>query len=217
MRLDPSIDGDLCFIDEHNFERLPLNPDNPYGNAVRMVPTRLKSEKEGARHAAPGRTWRICSAHATNTITKKPTAFKLVPATRGGMQPLLLTDPTSSVSKRGAFATRALWVTRRNSAQKFPAGDFPTQATGEDGVQKWIESDQDINGVSLTIWHSFGVLHSPRVEDFPVMPCESVGFSLKPDGFFLGNPALDLPPDRDVRSVNVATSNVLNGNGRCCS
>jgi primary-amine oxidase len=31
---------------------------------------------------------------------------------------------------------------------------------------------------------SFGLTHSPRVEDFPVMPVEIVGFMLKPEGFF---------------------------------
>jgi primary-amine oxidase len=42
---------------------------------------------------------------------------------------------------------------------------------------------------------AFGVLHVPRIEDFPVMPCEITGFSLKPDNFFLGNPGIDIPPE----------------------
>jgi primary-amine oxidase len=32
------------------------------------------------------------------------------------------------------------------------------------------------------------------MEDWPVMPVACTGFMLKPDGFFEGNPALDLPP-----------------------
>ncbi|OPX10152.1 hypothetical protein B1790_13210 [Mycobacterium sp. AT1] len=35
---------------------------------------------------------------------------------------------------------------------------------------------------------------SPRPEDWPSMPCEYVGFTLKPVGFFDRNPSLDVPP-----------------------
>ena len=38
------------------------------------------------------------------------------------------------------------------------------------------------------------------MEDFPVMPYESTGFMLKPDGFFAGNPAIDLPPKTNEAS-----------------
>jgi primary-amine oxidase len=46
----------------------------------------------------------------------------------------------------------------------------------------------------IVLWHSFGVTHIPRPEDWPVMPVESTGFMLMPFGFFDANPALDVPP-----------------------
>jgi primary-amine oxidase len=33
------------------------------------------------------------------------------------------------------------------------------------------------------------------------MPCESVGFMLKPFGFFAANPGLDVPPDTNAASA----------------
>ena len=48
----------------------------------------------------------------------QPVAFKLVPM---GAAPLLLAKPYSSIAKRGAFATKSLWVT-------------PHMDAGEDGV-----------------------------------------------------------------------------------
>ena len=36
--------------------------------------------------------------------------------------------------------------------------------------------------------------HIARLEDWPVMPVENIGFKLKPSGFFDRNPALDVPP-----------------------
>ena len=44
------------------------------------------------------------------------------------------------------------------------------------------------------LWHSFGLTHFPRTEDWPIMPVDYTGFTLKPTGFFDRNPALDVPP-----------------------
>jgi primary-amine oxidase len=43
------------------------------------------------------------------------------------------------------------------------------------------------------LWHVFGPTHLPRPEDWPVMPVDSAGFTMKPTGFFDRNPALDVP------------------------
>lgn len=53
------------------------------------------------------------------------------------------------------------------------------------------------------VWHVFGVTHIVRLEDAPVMPCERVGFHLKPEGFFDVSPCTDVPCaacDAHVRS-----------------
>jgi primary-amine oxidase len=41
--------------------------------------------------------------------------------------------------------------------------------------------------------HTFGATHFPRPEDWPIMPVETSGFTLKPSGFFDRNPTLDVP------------------------
>jgi primary-amine oxidase len=45
----------------------------------------------------------------------------------------------------------------------------------------------------LVLWHTFTAHHVVRPEDWPVMPVTTVGFKLRADGFFDGNPALDVP------------------------
>ena len=45
----------------------------------------------------------------------------------------------------------------------------------------------------IVLWHTFGMTHIPRLEDWPVMPVERAGFKLKPVGFFAQNPSLDVP------------------------
>ena len=109
--------------------------------------------------------------------------------------PTLLTDPVSTVSSKGNFATANLWVTKYNEKERFPSGEYTVQAQVPDGLPKWIESNRSIEGEDIVLWHAFGVTHVPRVEDFPVMPCESTGFMLKPDGFFQGNPTINLAPE----------------------
>jgi primary-amine oxidase len=50
------------------------------------------------------------------------------------------------------------------------------------------------------------------VEDFPVMPAEHTGFTLKPDGFMSGNPSIDIEPE-----VNKSSKlNSGEGGGGCC-
>ena len=54
--------------------------------------------------------------------------------------------------------------------------------------------DRKVAGRDPVIWHVFGITHAVRVEDFPVMPVEHIGFKLKAANFFDGNPGVDIPP-----------------------
>lgn len=51
-----------------------------------------------------------------------------------------------------------------------------------------------IEDTDLVVWHTFGLTHVPRPEDWPIMPVDYTGFKLKPVGFFDRNPTLDVPP-----------------------
>jgi Cu2+-containing amine oxidase len=78
--------------------------------------------------------------------------------------------------------------------QRFPAGDYPNQHPGGDGLPAWTAADRPLENTDLVLWHTFTAHHVVRPEDWPVMPITTVGFKLRADGFFDGNPALDLPP-----------------------
>ena len=56
-------------------------------------------------------------------------------------------------------------------------------------------SSRDLSAISAGAVH-VGTTHFCQPEDFPVMACEYVGFTLKPAGFFDRNPAIDLAPSR---------------------
>jgi len=203
MRLDMKVDGDANTVSEVDVVSKPMDAKmNPYGNIFEPVETPLVSELQAIRTAdqTKARTWKISNASKVNRINGKPTAYKLVPFTKGAAQPVSLVDPASSVGTKGKFASANLWVTPYAPDERYPAGEYTPQGDGSVGVQDWTAHDRDLVGQDVVLWHAFGVTHVPRMEDFPVMPCEITGFSLKPDNFFEGNPAIDLPPETNAAS-----------------
>jgi len=189
-RLDMSVDGLANAVEEVDVHGLPIGPDNPYGNAIARSVTRLSSEGVAARagDASRGRVWRILSTSSSNRFGQ-PTAFTLHPEP----SPALLADPASPLAARAGFATRALWVTRYDPAQRYPAGDFVNQSPGGGGLPAYVAADRDLDGQDIVVWHTFGPTHVVRTEDWPVMPVTRTGFMLKPTGFFDRNPTLDVP------------------------
>jgi primary-amine oxidase len=190
-RLDMTVDGLANAVDEIDVSGCPVGPDNPYGNAIIQTITRLGSESAATRRAdaARGRTWRVVSTGRVNRFGQ-PTSYTLYPEAA----PVLLADPSSSISARSGFATNHLWVTRYDPAQRYPAGDYVNQHPGGAGLPAFIAGDRDIDGTDIVLWHTFGPAHFPRPEEWPVMPVTRCGFTLKPTGFFDRNPTLDVPP-----------------------
>ena len=143
------------------------------------------------------RTWRVSNPSVINPITSQSVGYKLVPFTRGPAQPVLLTGSDCAVTAKGEFATKNLWVTPHADDERFPAGEFTPQGEPGQGLPAWTKAYRSLGGEEggdVVLWHAFGVAHVPRPEDFPCMNVEHVGFSFKPDGFFQGNPGIDLPP-----------------------
>jgi len=189
-RLDMTVDGVRNAVDELDIRPLPVGPENPYGNAFTRVATRLTRESEGVRDtdARVGRVWRISNPERRNRLGR-PVGYLLQPE---GSVPLLA-DPSSSVARRAGFATHALWVTRYDPAERYPAGDLVNQHPGGAGLPAYVAADRSIDGEDIVLWHTFGLTHFPRPEEWPVMPVDRCGFTLRPDGFFDRNPTLDVP------------------------
>jgi primary-amine oxidase len=202
-RLDMAVDSHKNTVSEVDMYSEPVSDTNPFGNCFNVKETDLENEADAIRtyDATKARCWKISNAEGKiNGQTGKPVAYKLYPFSQGPAQPTLLTDSTSAVSQKGAFGTKHLWVTPHNEKERFPSGEYTVQGDGSDGLPAWTRANRNIKGEDVVLWHAFGVTHVPRPEDFPVMPCEVTGFTLKPDGFFEGNPAIDLAPETNAAS-----------------
>jgi primary-amine oxidase len=186
-RLDLDVDGGHNEVYEVDVLPDPSASDHSF----KPHATRLETEQAAQRVVDPtkSRTWKIVNPDVRNGLGE-PVAYKLVP----GSTPTLLADPSSSVGRRAAFATRNLWVTPYEPGEIRAAGSYPNQSAGGDGLPQWTAADRSLVDTDVVLWHTFGVTHIPRPEDWPVMPVEYTGFSLVPVGFFDRNPTLDVPP-----------------------
>jgi primary-amine oxidase len=139
------------------------------------------------------RYWKIVNPNKKNHMGK-PVGYKLI--TGGNSYPLTL--PESVLGKRAGFMYQHLWVTKNTEEERYPAGDYPFQHEGGDGLPRWTQANRSIENTDVVMWYVFGLNHIPRIEDWPVMPVERLGFTLKPMGFFKRTPAMDVAPNKAV-------------------
>jgi primary-amine oxidase len=191
MRLDFDVDGCANSVYEVNSHPEPMGPDNPYGNGWYAQSTLFSTEKAAQRQIDPlgGRYWKVTNPNVQNRLGQ-PVGFKLIP----GENVRPFAHPDAPIMQRAGFLQHHLWVTPYAADEYFPAGPYPNQHPGGEGLPKWTAGDRPIDNTDVVLWYIFGHHHIPRPEDWPVMPVAYSGFTLKPVGFFDQNPALDVPP-----------------------
>jgi primary-amine oxidase len=193
IRMDMALDGAANSAYEVNTRAEPMGPGNPFGNAYFAEETLLRTEQEAARDLCleSARYWKIVNPNVRNGLGQ-PVAYKLMP----GDNTVPFLDPQSSVRRRAGFMNHHFWVTRSSPRERYAAGDYPNQSdpARPHGLPAYVKQNRSIENTSLTAWYSIIAHHIVRPEDWPVMPVQTVGFHLKPVGFFDRNPTLDLPP-----------------------
>ena len=191
VRLDMAVDGTTNNVIEVNTAALPPGSNNPHGTAFAATETLLSDEKSAMRNtsSASSRYWKIENSHKTNRLGY-PTSYRLLPSGTATM----FASADSPHGQRAAFAKHNLWVTPTVQSERYAAGDYPTQKNAGHGLPRYTAGNRSITETDVTVWHSFGLTHDVRLEDYPVMPTEYAGFLMVPDGFFERNPAIDVPP-----------------------
>ncbi len=193
FRFDMSVDGQHNSVSEVEFAAAPVGQNNPHGNAIKINERKLPSESDAQREISLGtaRYWRVLNTKSLNRFGK-PTAYRLAP----GANALPFLHPESSVAKRAGFMFKHFWATQFAADEKYPAGWYPNQSAGGDGLPRWTKADRSLEQTDVVVWYTLNFHHLPRPEDWPVQPVVYAGFHWHPDGFFDENPALDVPPNR---------------------
>ena len=195
------VDGPNNTVVECDTIAVPPGPENPYGNAFYVEERPLLAELAAQRNSdfARMRYWKIINPEKRNWVGT-PVAYKLEAGS--AVQPF--TAPDSPSGRRGRFVQHQIWVTPFHPEERFPAGEFVNQSSGNDGLPAWTAHDRIVENTDIVLWHSFGLHHLPRPEDHPVQPCVVCGFKLMPSGFFDQNPVIDLP--RTTNAASCCTS-----------
>ncbi|KAK0640020.1 Copper amine oxidase 1 [Lasiodiplodia hormozganensis] len=217
LRIDPALDGRLNSLAVEESHPMPTDDaQNPFGVGY-VTKSNIVSEESGLDlDFASNRVFKIINENKVNPITHTPVGFKLLPC----YSQMLLAHPSSYHARRSEYAAHAVWVTRYSDDELYAAGKHTMQSQGGEGIASWIrdrkqdaQQSSSVRNEDIVVWHTFGSTHNPRIEDWPVMPCEKMVVGLKPLNFFLGNPGLDVAiSTQDANQSTLVTEET----GGCC-
>ncbi|KAH8591040.1 copper amine oxidase [Bisporella sp. PMI_857] len=219
LRLDPAIDsyneGAIVYED---VKRVNWTKEtDPYGVAFGVFQNQIEKESYLDLDPSLNRVVKMINPKRKNKASNKPTGYKVMVAPTQ----LQLAEVGSMHHKRAEFADHHFYFTKGTENELFPAGDFPWQGVGGDGLRTWASREGAIGAGEGVVWCTFAFTHVPRPEDWPVMPCEVFRVGLKPVNFFEKNPALDVPPSKQGvnQSVEITRSQKENDlrKGHCCN
>ncbi|HEY7445218.1 MAG TPA: primary-amine oxidase [Vicinamibacterales bacterium] len=190
FRLDMDVDGPANTFVADRLVTKALPADHPRRSVWVRQATTARTESEGMLHVEMEKPalWRVVSTTRENHVGY-PTSYQLVP----GMSVATLLSRDDYPRRRAGFIDHSLWVTPYRPEEKYAAGDYPTLSTPGQGLPTWTKANRRIEQTDLVLWHTIGMHHVVRAEDWPVMPVAWHSFELRPFDFFDRNPALDLP------------------------
>jgi primary-amine oxidase len=191
FRLDMEVDGWQNTVYQNDVDGTPVGEANPHGNAISVTKTLIAREQDGDGVTNPqtARNWTVVNPAKKNKWGV-PVGYKLLP---GWASDTLIAQEPSLMVRRAGFATRNVWVTPYSPDEMHSAGDHPNADRSGVGLPAWTRANRPVENADVVLWHTVGVTHIPRSEDWPVMPTEVAGFMLLPNNFFDRNPALDVP------------------------
>jgi primary-amine oxidase len=165
--LDFDIDGpDNNVVEEFNYQQ-----DKPGSLSGRHSWTPLKKETARAASADNFRCWRVVNPTSKNALGL-PRSYELLPGGNG----------TYRGGAGEQFAQAELWVTRHHP-KEHPNDNRPLST-----ILPQYLNDESIEGENVVLWYVLHIHHLPRTEDWPGMPVEWAGFTLRPRDFLDGSP-----------------------------
>lgn len=202
LRVDPMVDGPLNRVVYDEAHAMPRSDFNPHGVGYTVSETPITTSGGYDLDFDANRTFKIQNSTVKNPINGKSVGYKIMTPPFQKM----LADKDSFHFKRAEFADHNIYVTSYKDGELYAGGKYTNQSRGGTGVRSWADRKDNVLDDDIVVWVQFGINHIPRVEDFPVMPCEIIKVHLKPVNFFDKNPALDVPPSEQSFNKSVLAS-----------
>ena len=190
FRLDLDVDGtDNSFVKEQmKTEMLPAENPRKSVWVVEQKVAKTESDAQLTMMMEHPALWRVINPNVKGPLGY-PVGFEIAPSHNA----VSLMADDDWPQKRAGFIRHNLWVTPYHEDERYPAGDYPTQSHGGDGLPAWTKDNRPIENTDIVVWYTLGFHHVPRPEDWPIMPVAWHEFELRPFDFFARNPAVDLP------------------------
>ncbi|EMC95625.1 hypothetical protein BAUCODRAFT_576846 [Baudoinia panamericana UAMH 10762] len=221
LRVDPMIDGYHNRLVYDEALPMPRSDFNPHGTGYYTQETVLEKSGGYDLDFERNRTFKIQNVDVRNAVNGKPVAYKI----HAPPFQKILSDTESFNHKRAEFSDSNIYAVRYRDGELYAGGQYTNQSRGGTGVRSWANRKENIKDEDLVVFVQFGINHIPRIEDFPVMPCEVIKVALKPVNFFERNPAIDVPPSSQEFNKSTllseqhqqgATEGVIDGSGQVC-
>ncbi len=164
--LDFDIDGTKNTVEEFNYVQ-----DKPGSLSGKHSWTPIVKETGRPGNAATFRSWRVVNKASKNALGL-PRSYELIPGGNG-------------IFRGGsdeAIAQAELWVTR------YHADEYPVQKQSLAVALPKYLNGESVENQDVVVWYAVHAHHIPRTEDWPGMPVEWVGFTLKPRDFLDSSP-----------------------------
>ncbi|CAN9449504.1 unnamed protein product [Alternaria alternata] len=222
LRVDPMLDGyDNRLVYDEAFA-MPRSDFNPHGTGYYVQETVV--EKSGGYDIAyeNNRTFKIQNPNVRNPVNGKSVAYKI----QAPPFQKILSDKDSFNYKRAEFSDHNIYVVKHKDGELYAGGLYTNQSRGGSGVRSWAERNENVKDTDFVVYIQAGINHVPRIEDFPVMPCEIIKIHMKPVNFFDKNPALDVPPSEQAFNKSSLLSEqhqqpsvtaTIGEDGQCCA
>lgn len=190
LRVDPALDGHSNRLVYDEAHPMPRDDLNPHGTGYFTKETVVTHSGGYNLDYDVNRTFKIQNANVRNPINGKPVGYKIhAPPFQKG-----IADKDSFTYKRAEFSDSNIYAVKHRDGELYAGGRYTNQSRGDAGVRTWSQRNDSIVDDDLVLYVQFGINHVPRIEDFPVMPCEIIKVAMRPVNFFDKNPAIDVPP-----------------------
>jgi primary-amine oxidase len=187
FRLDLDVDGPANSFLQDKLVPKSLPADHPRRSLWVREPSIAGTENDAKLHmnmTSPS-LWRVVSSSRKNHVGY-PTSYQLM----SGMNAHTLLSADDYPRRRAGFIDHHLWVTPHRPQERYAAGEYPTLSEPGQGLPDWTKANRPIRDTDIVLWHTVGMHHMVRGEDWPIMPVLWHSFELRPFDFFDRNPAV---------------------------